>query len=108
MRRLDPAPATAPDLSLCPACATPFLCARDVLARRPDGRLVLDLACPNCGWETFECRPAAALAALERATDGHIAAIAAAADTLAMVTELERIDRFALALQEGHVLPEDF
>jgi hypothetical protein len=95
-------------LELCAACAEPFVQAREVVGWRADGRLVLDLACASCGWEGFAARPAADLDALQRARDRHSAAIAAAADALAMTSELDRIDRFALALQEDQILPEDF
>jgi hypothetical protein len=69
---------------------------------------MLDLACASCGWEAFASRPPADLDALERASDRHSATMAAAADALAMTSELDRIDRFARALHEGHILPEDF
>ena len=95
-------------LELCPACEEPFVQAREVVGRRADGCLVLDLACASCGWEALATRPPADLDALQRARDRHSAAIATAADALAMTSELDRIDRFALALQEGHIVPEDF
>ena len=56
----------------------------------------------------MQLREALELVALDRALDRDTAQIEAAATALALTLELERIERFALALQEGHILPEDF
>ena len=95
------------DLRRCPSCAEPFVVPRNILATDADGH-VIDLACANCGWWAIERHDDAQLDALERALDGDTARIASAAEALALAFELERIDRFAAALHDGHILPEDF
>jgi flagellar biosynthesis/type III secretory pathway protein FliH len=79
-----------------------------VLASHDDGNHVVGLACANCGWWAIQLHGGAGLGALDQALDRDSAQIEAAAEALAMSVELERIDRFAEALQQGHVLPEDF
>jgi hypothetical protein len=108
MRRLiEPAVPTR-DLRLCPICHQPFVAPRDVLASHDDGHIVVELQCANCGWAAVQLRAALELVALDRALDRDSAQIQAAAEALALTLELERIDRFALALHDGHILPEDF
>ncbi|HEX7298258.1 MAG TPA: hypothetical protein VF257_04580 [Solirubrobacteraceae bacterium] len=95
-------------LRTCPTCHQPFVAPRDVLAAQDDGQLVVELQCVNCGWSSIALHQAPELVALDRALDHDSAQMEAAADALAVTLELERIDRFALALHEGHILPEDF
>jgi hypothetical protein len=109
MRRLfDSVLETCCDLRQCPRCHQAFVAPREVLAAHDDGHLVVDLQCANCDWSSIQLRDALELVALDRALDRDSAQIEAAADALAMTLELERIDRFAVALHEGHLLPEDF
>jgi hypothetical protein len=108
MRRMyEPATCTT-DPRVCPACRQPFVAPCEVLASHKDGHIVVELGCANCGWGAVQVREALELVALDRALDRDSAQIEAAADALAVTLELERIDRFALALQDGHILPEDF
>jgi hypothetical protein len=95
-------------LHTCPTCEQPFVAPREVLAAHDDGQLVVELQCVNCGWSSIDLHQAPELVALDRALDRDSAQMEAAADALAVTLELERIDRFALALREGHILPEDF
>ena len=108
MRRLIESAVPACDLRLCPCCEQPFVAPREVLASHVDGHIVVELRCANCGWGAVQLREALELVALDRALDRDTAQIEAAATALALSLELERIERFALALQEGHILPEDF
>lgn len=96
------------DLRVCPCCRQPFVSPREVLASHDDGHHVVELGCANCDWSSIQLRDGVELVALERALDRDSAQIEAAAEALALTVELERIDRFALALHDGHVLPEDF
>jgi flagellar biosynthesis/type III secretory pathway protein FliH len=107
MRRLFDS-ALGPDLRLCPTCRRPFVAPRQVLASDDDGNHVVELVCANCGWWAIQLHGGTGLSALDQALDRDTAQIEAAAEALAMSVELERIDRFAEALQHGHVLPEDF
>jgi hypothetical protein len=108
MRRLYESPVSTTDLRLCPACRQPFVAPCELLASHDDGHIVVELGCANCGWGAIQLRDALELVALDRAVDRDSAQIKAAAEALALTLELERIDRFALALQDGHILPEDF
>jgi hypothetical protein len=96
------------DLHVCPCCSQPFVAPREVLASHDDGQHVVELQCANCNWSSVQLRDGMELVALDRALDRDSAQIEAAAEALALSVELERIDRFALALHEGHILPEDF
>jgi hypothetical protein len=107
MRRLYDS-ALGRDLRLCPTCRRPFVAPREVLASHDDGNHVVELVCSNCGWWAIQLHGGSGLSALDQALDRDSAQIEAAAEALAMSVELERIDRFAAALQHGHVLPEDF
>lgn len=108
MRRLfEPAVPTS-DLHVCPMCHHPFVAPRAVLASHDDGHVVVELGCANCGWAAVQLREAIELVALDRALDRDSAQIEATAEALALTLELERIERFALALHDGHILPEDF
>jgi hypothetical protein len=108
MRRLSEHTVPACELRSCPACHQPFVAPREVLASHDDGHVVVELQCANCGWAAVQLRDALELVALDRALDRDSAQIEAAAEALALTLELERIDRFALALHDGHILPEDF
>ena len=109
MRRLfDTSLESCWDLRQCPHCHQPFVAPREILAAHDDGHLVVELGCTNCAWSSIQLRDALELVALDRALDRDSAQIEAAADALAMTLELERIERFAVALKEGYILPEDF
>ena len=108
MRRMYESTTCTTDLRLCPACQQPFVAPCEVLACHKDGHVVVELGCANCGWTAVQLRDGVDLVALDRALDRDSAQIEAAADALAVTLELERIDRFALALHNGHILPEDF
>jgi hypothetical protein len=107
MRRLFDSTISDGDLRTCPTCRQPFVAPRDVLSR-DDGHVVVELQCVNCGWSSIQLRESRELVALDRLLDRDTAQIEAAAEALAVTLELERIDRFALALAGGHILPEDF
>jgi hypothetical protein len=108
MRRLSEHTVPACELRSCPACHPPLVAPREVLASHDDGHVVVELQCANCGWAAVQLRDALELVALDRALDRDSAQIEATAEALALSLELERIDRFALALHDGHILPEDF
>ena len=70
--------------------------------------MFVELSCANCGWWSIQLHGGVRLSALDEALDRDSAQIEAAAEALAMTVELERIDSFAEALHDGHILPEDF
>lgn len=96
------------DLHLCASCRQPFVAPVAVVERLDGDRYVVELSCTNCGWSAVSVHHDAALAALDRKLDQATSQIAAAADVLALAGELERIDRFAGALAQDQILPEDF
>jgi len=96
------------DLRFCPTCRQPFVAPREVLASHEDGHHVVELACSNCAWSAIQLHDATRLIELDQALDRDTAQIEAAAEALALSLELDRIDRFASALHDGHILPEDF
>jgi hypothetical protein len=108
MRRLFETAVGTSDLHQCPTCRQPFVAPKEILAEHEDGQLVVDLGCANCGWSAVQLHDTGQLCALDRALDRDSARIEAAADALALSCELERIDRFAEALRDGYILPEDF
>jgi hypothetical protein len=108
MPRVFPSTLRDTDLRMCPACRQPFVAPHEVLASHEDGDMVVDLRCANCGWSSIQLRGRVELRALDSALDRDTAQIEAAAEALALTVELERIERFAHALDGGHILPEDF
>jgi hypothetical protein len=96
------------DLHLCDACRRPFVAPVGVVETLGPGRYVVELSCTNCGWSEVSVHQDAALDALDRQLDHATSQIAAAADVLALATALESIDRFARALEDDLILPEDF
>jgi hypothetical protein len=108
MRRLFDSAPPGSDLRTCPTCRQPFVAPREILASHDDGHHVVELQCANCGWASIQLRDNLELVALDRAVDRDSAQIKAAAEALALTVELDRIERFALALNDGHILPEDF
>jgi hypothetical protein len=95
------------DLRVCRACGRPFVAVQRLLGVA-EGRHVLELRCANCGWHAAESHDGATVAALDRAFVDDTDRMERAADRLAMACALERIERFAAALRDGHIVPEDF
>jgi hypothetical protein len=104
---LAPHPAVGP-LHLCAACRQPFIVP---VARFGAAGLTRDrvqLSCDNCGWSEVAAHDHAALEHLDRVLDEQTAQMVAAVELLAISADIDRIDRFAQALHDGHILPEDF
>jgi hypothetical protein len=99
----------ATDLHVCGSCRRPFV-VPDAIVSAPEGveGLVVELRCTDCGWTHTGTYPRAAVEALDRALDLAEREIRAALEIFELSDELERIDRFAAALQADLILPEDF
>jgi hypothetical protein len=97
------------DLHVCASCRRPFVVA-DAIVSAPDGvaGLVVELRCTDCGWTRVGAYPPSAVEALDRAMDLAEREIRAALDIFELTDELERIDRFARALELDLITPEDF
>jgi hypothetical protein len=111
MSRFDnttPEPAVRRDLHICARCRAPFVVPVSILDVHDDGRYVVELGCSNCEAASLAVHDEASLEALDHELDRSLLAMQEALDTLVLADELERIDRFAEALQADLILPEDF
>jgi hypothetical protein len=97
------------DLHVCGSCRRPFV-VPDAIVSAPGGieGVVVELRCTDCGWTHMGAYPAAAVEALDRALDLTEREIRAALEVCELAAELERIDRFARALELDLITPEDF
>jgi hypothetical protein len=112
MSRFDNAtpehPGVRRDLHICEVCRTPFVVPVSILDALDDGRYVVELSCANCEASSLSTHDEASLEALDIELDRSLLVIQEALDALVIADELERIDRFAMALQDDLILPEDF
>lgn len=106
--RTDRTPPVPAALHVCDGCRRPFVVPISVLAVLADGRCVVELSCANCGRVSIGSHGDDALEALDRELDEATAALHDAAAVLGLVEDLERVDRFAAALRDDLILPEDF
>ena len=70
--------------------------------------VIIELRCTDCGWTHLGAYPPAAVEALDRALDLTEREIRTALQICELTEELERIDRFARALELDLITPEDF
>src|SRR4051812_1151317 len=105
---LRPTPAVRRDLHICEQCREPFVVPVTILDVHTDGRYVVELSCANCSASSLTTHDEASLEALDIELDRGLLAIQEALDALVIADEMERIDRFAEALQDDLILPEDF
>jgi hypothetical protein len=103
---LPSAPTTC--VERCTSCGEPFISPVDILGVVGRWRYVVELVCANCGWSGVEIHDDLALERLDRELDRQTQQMRAAIEVLGVACELDRIDRFAQALRDGEVLPEDF
>jgi hypothetical protein len=104
---LAPRAAVCP-LHVCTACRRPFIVPVARFGSAGLSRDRVQLSCDNCGWTEVAAHDHAALEHLDRVLDEQTAQMVAAMELLAISADLDRIDRFAQALHDGHILPEDF
>ena len=105
----SPAPisATSP-VERCPSCGEAFVVPVDILGVVGHWRYTVALSCMNCGWSGVQVHDETALERLDRALDAQTVQMRAAIEVLGVARELDRIDRFARALAQDGILPEDF
>ena len=111
MSRFDnttPQPEVRRDLHVCEACRQPFVVPVSILDAHDDGRYVVELSCTNCQASCLATHDEASLEALDHELDRTLLVIQDALDAIVLAEELERIDRFAAALHDDLILPEDF
>src|SRR5215207_5182189 len=95
-------------VEVCPTCREPFVVPVDILGVVGHWRYTVSLTCVNCAWSGVQVHDEAALERLDRALDAQAVQMRAAIEVLTVARELDLIDRFARALAEDGVLPEDF
>ena len=95
-------------LSECRECRRQFVVPTNVLKVVTRTSYKVELTCTNCGWSQVGTHHEDELEALDRALDRQTADMQAALELWRLTREIERIDAFARALQDEHILPEDF
>ena len=106
--RPSPVPVADAAIEVCRTCGEPFVVPVDILGIVGHWRYTVALSCMNCGWAGVQVHDETALERLDRALDAQSVQMRAAIEVLTVACELDRIDRFAHALQENGILPEDF
>src|SRR3954452_24199669 len=97
-----------PDLHYCRACDRPFVVPASVLDVVGDDRYLVELECMNCGTVIVETHGEQVLEDLDRELDRQTADMHSALELWEVTRFVEEINAFATALQEDHLLPEDF
>ena len=95
-------------VEICATCHEPFVVPVDILGVAGHWRYTVALSCVNCGWSGVQVHDETALERLDRALDAQAVQMRAAIEVLTVARELDLIERFARALAEDDVLPEDF
>jgi hypothetical protein len=103
-----PGPVVETPLSECRECRRQFVVPTNVLKVVTRTSYRVELTCTNCGWSHIGTHHEDELEALDRALDRQTADMQAALELWRLTREIERIDAFARALQDDHILPEDF
>lgn len=103
-----PARFEVPDLHLCRGCERPFVVPTAVLDVTARDRYLMELQCNNCGLVVVSTHGEEVLEALDRELDRQVADMHAALELWLVTRQIEEIDAFAHALQDDHILPEDF
>ena len=95
-------------IEVCRTCGEPFIVPDDILGVVGHWRYAVALSCRNCGWAGVQVHDETELERLDRALDAQTVQMRAAIEVLGVARELDHIDRFARALSEDGILPEDF
>jgi hypothetical protein len=95
-------------LQTCTECTRPFVVPLSIVDILDADRYLVELACQNCGHSVLAPHYDDELEALDFELQASADQIREALEVISLVDELDRIDRFAKALRDGHILPEDF
>ena len=106
--RSRPADVVLAPLHECRACRRPFVVPTNVLKVVTRTSYRVELSCTNCGWSHIGTHHEDELEALDRTLDRQTADMEASLELWRLTREIEQIDAFARALQDDHILPEDF
>ncbi len=97
----------ARQLHVCPDCDSELV--YPTAWEQADGsRWEVSLRCPNCEWETTDVFEEEAIQDFDERLDCGTQALVDDLRQLTRANMEEDVERFALALEAGHVLPEDF
>jgi hypothetical protein len=102
----DPTPA-APDLHVCPGCASELVYPVEWEEAGPS-HWEVTLRCPNCEWNGAGLYDQAVVERFDDELDRGTEAVVRDLRQLMRANMEDEVDRFASALHAGHVLPEDF
>jgi DNA replicative helicase MCM subunit Mcm2 (Cdc46/Mcm family) len=91
----------------CPECVSELVQPVD-WAEAPNGRWVLTLQCPNCGWFTDGVFDSQQVHELEDKLDDGLADMLRDLRHMTQANMSEEIERFTTALRADMILPEDF
>jgi hypothetical protein len=100
-----PAPA---GLQVCPACALPFVVPGKVREVLGANEVRLDLHCTNCGAGRVAVHTDQDLESLDLAIDRSFADLLWTLEVVWIANEESAILRFAAALRDDQIVPEDF
>jgi hypothetical protein len=95
------------DLHHCGTCSSELVFPLDWSEAGPK-HWEITLRCPNCGWTDPGIFTSAAVERFDTELDHGTESIIADLRRLMHANMEEDVERFALALRDGHVLPEDF
>ena len=93
---------------LCRVCDRPFLLPVSIVPLVSADGYVVELLCSNCEDTTVALLDEERMERLDRELDRQTGRIRHALAEMRLADELDRVDRFAAALDAGHILPEDF
>ncbi len=103
----DHAPATEPDLHVCPDCASDLV--YPVAWEEADrSSWEVSLRCPNCEWFETGVYEEEAIQRFDDTLDRGTEALVSDLRQLTRANMEEDVERFVSAITAGHVLPEDF
>lgn len=94
-------------LHVCPACESDLV-QPVAWSEADDGRWDLSLECPNCGWNESGLFDRLQVEMLEDQLDEGLSEMIADLQRLTQANMAAEIERFAAALQDNLILPEDF
>ncbi|MBA3748132.1 MAG: hypothetical protein H0W96_11675 [Solirubrobacterales bacterium] len=98
---------SAPDLHVCPDCASDLV--YPVAWEEADrASWEVSLRCPNCEWATTAVYGEDAIQRFDETLDRGTEALVTDLRQLTRANMEEDVERFVLAIEAGHVLPEDF
>jgi hypothetical protein len=101
------APRREGDLHVCPSCSSDLVYPTD-WAPASERQWHVALRCPECEWNGGGRYTQEVVDRLDEALDRGTESVLDDLTVLTRANMEDQIDRFAAALESGHILPEDF